>query len=788
MMTRRSRWLPAVLLAAVALSAAGCGARSSYRQGRKEGDKGNWDLAVARLTKALQQDPDNIQYKIALENARGQAARMHFDAARRHLAANRLEQGIEELEIATRYDPSNKMAADELLLARRAFDEREQERRRQADFEAMRGRVQAAPAPVPVLSPRSTAPITMNFPDQSLEKVFDALGKVAGVNILFDPDFRDKRVTVRLQGVTFQEALDQLTFSHRLFYKVLDRNTMIIIPESPAKRRVYDDVLLRTFYIQNAEIKEMETIVKSVLGAQARVASNPSLSALNIVGTLDQLAMAERIVQLNDKARGEVLVEVEILEVNRTKLKAYGIELSNYSASVTFAPTGVAGEVEGGLTSVRAHLLSSINLADFVVNIPSSLIARFLQTESTVKILAAPRLRASEGKPTSLRIGTEVPVPVTTFTASAPGGVGSFQPATSFQYRNVGVNLKLTPKVNASGEILLEMVAEFSLLGDDRNVGSADNPLTVPTFLTRTVEGIVRVRDGETALLGGLLSSRDSAAFRGVLGLQSIPILNRIFTGTAKNQDEQEILISITPHLVRAPKLTETDLRSLHVGTQELARVPSARPPLFGAPEEGAPVPAPPSGGGTVTTPGVPAGPASPPPAAPASPPPPAGVPEAPAPPPSEVVTPTEPAAPPAVPAGSLRPLTATLSPGEASLRVGESASVSLVLMNTRDLTGVEVVMTYDPAIIEAVEVSPGTLLTIDGSSVGVERGLEQGRVRARFTRSTGVAGSGIVAAVSFRGLRPGPAAVTVESLTLSTGTGTETSGVSGPARLIVVP
>ena len=171
----------------------------------------------------------------------------------------------------------------------------------------------------------------------------------------------------------------------------------------------------------------------------------------------------------HDKARGEVLVELEILEVNRTRLKQYGIELSNYSASVTFAPTGAAGELDdGGFTNVRAHLLSSLNLADFVVQIPSTLLVRFLQTDANVRILASPRLRAAEGKKTTLRIGTEVPVPVTTFqtTASVPGQ--AFTPATSFQYRNVGVNLELTPKVHASGEITLELAAEFSLLGPDR--------------------------------------------------------------------------------------------------------------------------------------------------------------------------------------------------------------------------------------------------------------------------------------------------------------------------------
>src|SRR3990170_2355552 len=151
---------------------------------------------------------------------------------------------------------------------------------------------------------------------------------------------------------------------------------------------------------------------------------------------------------------------------------------------MTFSPTGAENEIqEGGLTSVRAHLLSSLNQADWVVSLPSTIFLRFLQTDATVRILASPRLRAAEGKKAELRIGTEVPIPVTTFTAGAPGGAGTYLPATSFQYRNVGVNLGITPRVSAGGEITIELAAEFSLLGEDRNVGSEGNPLIVPTFL-----------------------------------------------------------------------------------------------------------------------------------------------------------------------------------------------------------------------------------------------------------------------------------------------------------------
>jgi len=760
----------AVLLIVAGLASSGCAAKWAYRQGQSEAKKGNWDLAVARLTKALQRDANNIGYKIALENARIQASRYHQDQARKALAADNLDKAAEELKIASDYDPSNKAAADELAGVKDRLLKRDAEKRRLSDFESMRARVQASRPGVPVLSPRSTAPIRLHFPDTSLQKVLETLGKLAGVNVLFDFDYRDKRVDVDLSGLSFQEALDRLTFTNRLFYKVLDQNTIIIVPESPAKRRVYDEVLLQTFYLQNAEVKDVETVIKQMLGTTAKVASNATLGSLTIIGTVDQLALAERVVGANDKARGEVIVDVEILEINRNKAKQYGIELSNYTVSETFAP--FADPVAGSTTTnIRAHLLSSLNLADFVVNIPSTLLARFFQSDSSVRLLAAPRLRAAEGKPTKLSIGTEVPVPVTTFTATQPG-VTTFAPATSFNYRNVGVNLTITPRVNASGEIALEMSAEFSQVGDERNVGTGQNPINVPTFLSRKIEGVLRVRDGETNLIGGLVQSREAESFKGILGLPSIPILNRILPATSKSKDETEILISLTPHLVRAPRLVDEDLASLYVGSAEQVRVPSARPPLFGLPEEPplAPVPIP---GPTPTPTPSPSPETNPttPPARPVAP-----------------GTVMEPSGAPSVPAGERRGVTAAVSPAEASLRVGETANVSVVLLNVQDLVGMEMVLSYDPALLEAVDVGTGPLLTLDGAAVGVERNIEPGHARAKFARATGTSGSGMVATVTFRALRQGAGAVTVDSLSIVTVTGAQQLGVATPVRVVVSP
>src|SRR5262249_993180 len=273
------------------------------------------------------------------------------------------------LEIASKYDPANRFASDDLVIVRERIRKREDEKKRMADFEAMKARAQAQRVPVPVLSPRSPVPITLKFQDSSLEKIFDSLAKIAGVNILFDEGFRDKKVTINLTGVTFQEALDQITFVNRLFYKVLDQNTLIVVPESPTKRRAYDEVVLRTFYLQNAEVNDTLNLVKT-LAKITTAAANPTIGAITVMASVDKVALAERIIEANDKARGEVVIEVEILNVDRDKAKEYGLKLSNYGAGITYLPTGgpnplggsseadISGSSASGFTSVRAQILS----------------------------------------------------------------------------------------------------------------------------------------------------------------------------------------------------------------------------------------------------------------------------------------------------------------------------------------------------------------------------------------------------------------------------------------------
>ena len=313
LMPRKARSTKAAwaVLALALLFETGCAATLAYRQGQGEARKGNWDLAVARFTRALQKNPDNIGYKIALENARIQASRQHYDLARRHLLAEELTKAAEELQIAANYDPGNKSAADDLAIVQDRIRMRDLERRRLSEYDTVKARAQQSPGPHPVLSPQSTAPIRIKFENTSLQKILETMGQLAGVNVLFDSQYRDKQVSVDLRNETFQNALDRLTFVNRLFYKVLDPSTIIVVDEQAAKRRTYDERVLRTFYLENAETKDIETLIKTGIGSQTlTVVSNATLGALTVFGTPDEIAVAERLVELHDKARGEVMVEL----------------------------------------------------------------------------------------------------------------------------------------------------------------------------------------------------------------------------------------------------------------------------------------------------------------------------------------------------------------------------------------------------------------------------------------------------------------------------------------------
>lgn len=783
------------MAAAFLVLTAGCAGSGAFRGGQHFSEKGDWDLAVARFTKALAASPKNIRYKIALENAKIQASRMHTEKARKLVDTGAFTKAAEEFQIAVSYDASNKAAADDAAVLRARVEKLEAEKRQQKDLAARRPA--DATMPLPLLSPRSPVPIKLNMTER-LDKVYQTLGILAGVNVVFDPDLqnKDRTISANLSGVTFQEALDQIGLVNKKGYRVLDRNTILIFDDTNAQtRQRWDDQVMRTFYIENVETKDIEPGLRSALGTQAKVAKNDVTNSITVIATLDEMALADRFIRSNDKPKGEILVEVEILEINRTKAKEYGLQLSNYQAGVDLQPTGAAGEVSGGLTNLRAIFLSSLNVSDWVVQIPSGLFSKFLHDDSIVKILSSPKVRAFEGKKATFNVGTDIPIPqfypgyANQTTAGGTATLGGFGGTTSAQYKTVGVNLEIDKaKVTANDEITMEFKAEFSLIGEDKVFGTGAAAVNYPTFLTRKLENTLRLTDGVTAVIGGLLQGRDARTLKGALGLESIPLLNKVLGGQTKREEEIEILISLTPHILRAPNVGEEDVEPLYLGLRNNLRIPGVRP-LFGPDLEPEPAPSP---AASPLTPGPPAPSPTPLPSTTAAP-------TATA---SPDVSGTVDAAPAVPPSGAPSPAAVSASPAAAPLasrsawdrtevrmRVGEVQRVAVNLFNARSVKEVGLSVRADSPAIEFVEIGPGQLLSVDGVQVIAERQIEAGRASGQFRRATPLAGgTGSVALLGFRAVRPGEVTIFVESLSLSSGATQSPVPLAGAVRVTVIP
>ena len=790
------------------LFSSACGGSIAYRSGQQQSERGDWDLAVARYTKALASSPRNIKYKIALENAKIQASRFHTDKARKLLQAGSLAKVMEEYGIAAGYDPSNRAALDDMLVLKARIGKLENEKRMASDLQNRR--LADVVLQVPLLSPRSPVPIKLNM-TASIEKIYQTLGTLAGVNVVLDPDLqgKDKVVTHNLSGVTFQEALDQIGLINRKAYRVLDRNTILIIDDTnPQTRQRWDDQVMRTFYLENIDAKDLEPVLRTALGASAKVSKNDATNAITIISTLDEMALADHFIRSNDKPKGEILVEVEILEINRTKAKEYGLQLSNYQAGVALRPTGNADDDAAGLTQLRAHLLSSLNMSDWIVQIPNALFSKFLHDDSIVKILSSPKVRAFEGKKATFNVGTDVPIPQfypgyggATQPGQTGGGFG-FGGSTSAQYKTVGVNLEIDKaKVTASDEITMEFKAEFSLIGEDKVFGTGANQVNYPQFLTRKLENTLRLSDGVTSVIGGLLQSRDARSLKGALGIESIPLLNKVLGGHTRRDEEVEVLISLTPHILRAPNVLREDVEPLYLGLRNNLRIPGVRP-LFGPDVEPEPDPTPaqapavvvpraaplPTPAAATEGPSQPSGspglPQPPPAAAGNLPPPPASSTA-----PSQPTAPNAPAQPQAQSPGGAIASRSAWDRSEVLMKVGEVQRVAVNLFNARSLKDVSIAVRADAPIIEFVEINPGQLLSFDGVQVLSERQLLGARATAEFKRAMPLAGgTGAVVIIGFRATRPGDVTIFVESLSLSSGTAQGPVPLAGAVRVTVTP
>jgi len=558
--------------AALALLAlVGCATSAAFRAGEKAERRQDYDRAVLEYSKAVQKDPNNVHYRKGLERAKVRAAEAHALAARRLASRGMYKEALDEYRLALDLNPS---------LTSLVVEMQETEARRQGGglgitVDEMKDRAREKALPGLVLGPGAQEPLGLSFRSASLREAYEALGKAVGVNFVFDPEFRDQQINVDLREVPFDQALNALATVGKTFHRVVDSRVVQVVPDTPAKRREMEQQIVKTFFLSNADLKETIDLLRIVLGAR-RIAPLPGANALTINDTPDKVAAAERIIDIVDKERAEVMVEVEILEINRTKLKEYGIEITSGTgegiAGAIFPSTTVnevvARDAQGNPTLIQPR---PITLGDnpykksnlLITSLPG-VIYRLLKTDTSTRLLANPQLRTAEGATAQARFGDQIPVPVTTFSPIASGGVAQ-QPITSFDYKNVGVNIDITPRVHHDNDVTLILKLEISSVAASVGVAGVQN---LPTFNSRQVTTVIRLRDGETNILAGLISDSERTSYSGLPGLASLPVLGKLFAHNRTEVQETDIVMTLTPHILRKTRFTEQDLRSFSLGSE----------------------------------------------------------------------------------------------------------------------------------------------------------------------------------------------------------------------------
>ncbi len=548
---RTTRWLAVIGLG---LLISGCATQRVARQGEKAAKRGNWDGAVYYYLEALSSDPDNVEYKMELIRARQRAAQEHFKRGTTYRKLGKLIAARDEFKMAVELDPTHQFAEQELEQVRKDIDVLSRPGGKET-LEQMKAKAREAKVKPPILNPRSKQPITLSFPRPTpIKEIYKALAKAFGFNVLFDPKLKDDKISVELNDVTAKRALETVMQGAGHFYKVLDEHTIIVADDTPQNRREYEDLVIKTFFLSNAEVKDMDKLLRSLIEAR-RLATNEQLNAITLRDTADKVAIAEKLIQTNDKAKAEVMVDVELMEVNASKIRDLGASLSTYSFSIS---PGGSSQDNAGSTTLNG-LSNIFNGNDWVVNIPSVAL-NLIQNSTDAVSLAQPQMRITEGEKGSLVIGDRQPIPVTTFNTSTTVG-SNVVPITSYQYQDVGIKIDVEPRVHHNREITLKLKVEVSQVNGYTN---GDYPI----IGTRTIDTVIRLKDGETSMLVGLYKEDKSVSDTETPFLSDIPILGRLFTDKNRSKKTTDLVLTLTPHIIRFPDIREQDLAPLWVGTE----------------------------------------------------------------------------------------------------------------------------------------------------------------------------------------------------------------------------
>lgn len=528
----------------------GCAVLSrSYKQGNAAEINKQWEEAIKYYEKAALENPKEVVYRLALMRVKTSAGLFSAQQARVLAEQGKKEKSVSEYRKALSYDPLNRIYSDELA----ALSPREPAKKMEPPAE----KGIEAPFKLKV----TVEKVQLKFTDAQLRSIFQALGKYGGINFVFDEQFRDVPLSIELADRTFEQAMSFLCLASKNFYRPIDEKTVIIVPDQPMKRMQYELNAIKTFYLSNLNAQDVQNSLAMMIRTQYKAPSiiiDKNLNSVTIRDTPNAVNLAEKLLRRWDKSKGEVIIDLEIMEVSRLKMQKLGIDLGLNTISGRYSGNGT-NPTDGWFGLKDISLSKSAN---YQLSLPSMSL-QFLETDADTKIIAQPRLRGIGSEDIKYMVGQKVPVPQTTFTPFAAGGV-SQQPIVNYNYQDVGIDVKIKPRIHYEKEVTLELEIKITSIGGK---GIAD----IPIITTREVKNIIRLKDGETNLLAGLLKDEERKSLKGIPGLKGVPFLGALFSNTDTTIEQTDVIMTITPYIIRSVPLTEEDSKPLWVDVEGLS-------------------------------------------------------------------------------------------------------------------------------------------------------------------------------------------------------------------------
>jgi len=725
-----------VLVAAVTLPAIADKAKSLYAKGEDAEARQKYEEAYDFFKQAYDLKPKDLRYRTSFERIRFEAAAAIVHQGQKLRDDGKLDEAVAAFQKALAIDPSLFIAKQELGRTLKMINDARNPPPQAAGVPAgLARKVHELAGPVE-LAPISNVPVTLKMSNKS-DTVYRTIGQLAGINVLFDPDYTPKPINVELNGVSLEEALEITALSSKTFWRPVTTNTIFVATDNAAKRKELEQSVLKTFYLTNlsaaTELQDVVNAIRAVLDVQ-RVQQLLSQNALVVRGTPDQIALAEKLVEDLDKARPEVIIDIDVMQISKDKSRTLGFSpptsasvalQSNIASSTTSTTTSTTSSSSSSSNGINLNTLGSLNAENFQVTIPSANLSAVMG-DSDTKLIQSPQIRSLDNQKASLKIGERLPVATGSFQPGI-GGVG-INPLvnTQFQYIDVGVNIDLTPHVHSDREVSLKITMEISSEIGQASIGG----ITQPIIGQKKVDlGEIRLRDGETSLIGGIMDDSETKSLAGIPGLAQIPILKYLFGQTTQDHSSDETVFAITPHVVRGSEVSEINQHAIDIGTFSTIQLHRVRP-------QAAPLP-------SSSQPGTPA---------------------------TQPTTPAPAAQPPAPNASSTSPngtASFLFDPPTIQTAKGNTFVVNLLLSGAQNVHTVPVQLNYDPKMLTLVNVSNGGFLSQDGQIVTLahreDEMIGQSQITAaRPSGAGGVSGQGAVITITFQAKADGQTPLTI--------------------------